>query len=95
MITYKDHLVAAMQDMIKMQYIIFENIVNLSLTGEMKHLQGFVNEDESYGFTMNHFRGVEDPNVQALIQLCDIIQQKLTELMEKNNIEYKDIDLDT
>ncbi len=95
MITYREHLVAAMQDMIKMQYILFENIVNLSLTGEMKHLQGFVDEDESYAFTMNHFRGVEDPNVQSLIQLCDIIQQKLTELMEKNNIEYKDIDLDT
>lgn len=84
-----------MQDMIKMQYILFENIVNLSLTGEMKHLQGFVDDDESYEFSMSHFRGVEDPNVQSLIQLCDMIQHKLTELMEKNDIDYKDIDLET
>lgn len=49
---------------------------------------------EPYTFTMNHFRGVEDPNVLALIKLCDLIESKIFILMEENDIDYNDVNFE-
>ena len=87
-------MVIAIQDMITCRHNLFDNIVNLSLKGELLHLEGFVDEGEPYKFNMNHFRSIEDPNVQAIIKICDVIESKVFILMEENDIDYNDVDFE-
>lgn len=91
---YRDHMVITIQDMITCRHNLFDNIVNLALKGELLHLEGFVDDGEPYEFKMNHFRGIEDPNVQALIKICDLIESKVFILMEENDIDYIDVDFE-
>lgn len=91
---YRDQMVIAVQDMITARHNLFDNIVNLSLKGELLHLEGFVDEGEPYKFNMNHFRSIEDPNVQALIKICDVIESKVFIFMEENDIDYNDVDFE-
>ena len=87
-------MIMAVQDMITARHNLFDNIVNLSLKGELLHLEGFVDEGEPYKFNMNHFRSIEDPNVQAIIKICDVIESKVFILMEENDIDYNDVDFE-
>lgn len=91
---YRDQMVIAVQDMITARHNLFESIINLSLKGELSHLQGFVDDGEPYEFHMAHFRAIEDPNVQAIIKICDVIESKVFILMEENDIDYNDVDFE-
>lgn len=91
---YRDQMVIAIQNMITARHNLFDSIVNLALKGELNHLEGFVDVGETYEFKMNHFRGVEDPNVQALIKICDVIESNIFILMEENDIDYNDVDFE-
>ena len=91
---YREQMIFAVQDMITSRHNLFESIVNLALKGELKHLEGFVDVGEPYKFNMNHFRGVEDPNVQALIKICDEIESKVFILIEENDIDETEIDFE-
>lgn len=91
---YREQMVIAIQDMIIARHNLFHNIINLSLKGELLHLEGFVDDGEPYKFKMNHFRGIEDPNVQALIKICDTIENKVLILMEENDIDYNEVNFE-
>lgn len=91
---YREQILLTIQDMIMTRHNLFDSIVNLSLKGELSHLEGFVDVGETYAFNMNHFKGIEDKNVQTLIKLCGLIEHKISMLMDENDIDEDELDFE-
>ncbi|WP_285269219.1 hypothetical protein [Kaistella rhinocerotis] len=92
--TYRDQIVIAIQDLIICRHNLFDNIVNLAMKGELGHLDGAVDQGETYEFKMNHFRGLNDKTVNTVIEICDLIDSKIMILMEENGIDYNEVDFE-
>lgn len=75
------------------QEIIFTQIVNLAMTGEMKHLENIVGVGEGYRFTLKHFECVEDINVKKLVVLCKKVEETVFNLMDLNGISENQVNL--
>lgn len=87
----KELMVIAVQDLIICRQNIFDNIVNLALAGELSHLADAVDIGEKYEFKLNHFRGLKDNNVNALIQICELIEGQIPVLMDENDIDITEL----
>lgn len=74
-------MVSAIQDLIISRNNIFDNIVNLAMSSELSHLADTVDNGEKYDFKMNHFRNLEDKNVNTLIKICEVIESEISFLM--------------
>lgn len=90
----KDLMVTAIQDLIISRNNIFDNIVNVAMSGDSNHLADAVDVGERYEFKMNHFRNMDDENVNALIEICDLIEEFVPVLMDRNNIDVTELNFE-
>lgn len=90
----REQVVTAIQDLIDYRHIVFGNIVNIALKGELHHLDGAVDIGETYEFKMNHFRGLDDINVNRLIKLCEVIDENIFLMMEDNDIDLNEVEFE-
>lgn len=92
--TQRELMVTAIQDLIICRNNIFDNIVNLAMSGELSHLANAVDIGEKYEFKMNHFRNLEDKNVNTLIKICEVIESEIPVLMDENDIDITELKFD-
>lgn len=92
--TQRELMVTAIQDLIICRNSIFDNIVNLAMSGELSHLADAIDIDEKYEFKMNHFRNLEDKNVNTLIKICEVIESEIPVLMDENDIDITELNFD-
>lgn len=92
--TQRELMVTAIQDLIICRNNIFDNIVNLAMSGELSHLADCVDIGEKYEFKMNHFKNLEDKNVNTLIKICEVIESEISVLMDENDIDITELDFD-
>lgn len=92
--TQRELMVTAIQDLIICRNNIFDNIVNLAMAGELSHLADCVDIGEKYEFKMNHFRKLEDKNVNTLIKICEVIESEISVLMDENDIDITELSFD-
>lgn len=92
--TQRELMVSAIQDLITCRNNIFDNIVNLAMSGELSHLADAVDIGEKYEFKMNHFRNLEDKNVNTLIKICEVIESEIPVLMDENDIDITELNFD-
>lgn len=92
--TQRELMVSAIQDLIICRNNIFDNIVNLAMSGELSHLADAVDIGEKYEFKMNHFRNLEDKNVNTLIKICEVIESEIPVLMDENDIDITELNFD-
>ena len=87
-------IVTAIQDLIICRNNIFDNIVNIAMSGELNHLAEAIDIGEKYNFKLNHFRNLEDENVNALIRMVEYIESHISVLMDINNIDVSELNFD-
>lgn len=92
--TQRELIVTAIQDLIICRNNIFDNIVNLAMSGELSHLANAVDIGEKYEFKINHFRNLEDKNVNTLIKICEVIESEIPVLMDENDIDITELNFD-
>lgn len=89
----KTKILETIENLVEARDIIFTQIVNLSMSGEMNHIDSAFDVGESYRFTLSHFEDVEDINVQKLVSLCKKLEETVFTLMNLNGINENEINL--
>ncbi len=69
-LTYREHIVETINNLVEARKIIFEQIVNLAMSSEFTHLNDAFEQGDIYSFSLNHCEKMEDVNVQKKIKLC-------------------------
>ena len=93
MITYREQIIETINILIEARQIIFEQIVNLAISGELKHLQDAFDEGDVYSFSLKHFENMEDENIQNLAKLCKTNEQTIFSMMNINGIRDEEVNL--
>ena len=89
----RKQVLEVIENLIEARDIIFTQIVNLAMSGEMKHLKNIVDIGEKYTFNIRHFESVQDINVQKLVKLCKNAEETVFSLMNLNGITDNEVDL--
>ncbi|WP_312420758.1 hypothetical protein [Epilithonimonas sp.] len=91
---HNEKVYLTVQDLIISRNNTFDNIVNLAMSGEMNHLADAIDVGDKYTFTLNHFRTVEDKNVQILLQICDNLDDQIKYLVNHNELDINLLDFE-
>jgi hypothetical protein len=89
----KHKILEIIKNLTEARDIIFSQIVNLAMSGEMSCIESTFEIGEEYSFTLSHFEDVEDENVKKLVSLCKKTENTVFSLMNLNGITEKDINL--
>lgn len=89
----KSQVIEVLKNLIEAREIIFSQIVNLSMLGEMKEIGNVFERGDSYEFTLSHFEDIEDANVRKLIKLCKKTEKTIFDILNLNGITENEIDL--
>lgn len=93
MTDHRNQLLETIESLIEARDIIFNQIVNLSMSGEMKHIENTFEIGDEYSFELAHFEGSEDVNVQTLVSLCKKTEKTVFTLMDLNGINENEVSL--
>ena len=91
---HNEKVYVAVQDLIICRNNTFDKIVNIAMSGEMHHLADAIDVGDKYTFRLNHFRTVEDKNVQILLQICDDLDDKINYLINHNELDLNFLDFE-
>lgn len=86
-------ILEVLENMIEAREIIFTQIVNLAMSGEMNHLEDAFDIDDKYSFKLKHFKSVEDINVKKLVKLCKNVEETIFSIMDLNGISENEINI--
>ena len=89
----KHEISETIKNLVEARDIIFTQIVNLAMSGEMSGIESAFDIGEEYSFALSHFENVEDENVKKLVSLCKKTEKTIFSLMNLNGISEKDINL--
>lgn len=89
----KTQILEIIENLVEARDIIFTQIVNLAMSGEMNHIESAFDVGEDYNFTLAHFEDVEDINVQKLVSLCKKAEKTVFTLMNINGINENEVNL--
>jgi glycerol-3-phosphate responsive antiterminator len=87
----KSQIIETLKNLIEAREIIFSQIVNLAMTGEMKHIDEVLEIGDSYNFELKHFTDVEDFNVKKLVDLCKKTEKTIFTIMDLNGISENEV----
>ena len=90
---HREKILEVLENLIEAREIIFTQIVNLAMSGEMKHLEDIVDVGETYDFNLKHFETVEDINVQKLVKLCKNTEETIFTIMDLNGISENEVNI--
>lgn len=89
----RSQILETIESLIETRDIIFTQIVNLAMSGEMKHIENAFDIGDEYSFELAHFEDIEDINVQKLISLCKKTEETVFSLMNLNGINENEVSL--
>ena len=89
----KTEIIKVIEQLVEARDIIFTQIVNLAMSGEMLHITNTFNIGENYTFVLSHFEDIEDLSVRKLVQLCKKIEKTIYTIMNLNGIKENEINL--
>lgn len=89
----KTKILDVIENLVDARDIVFSQIVNLAMSGEMNHIENAFDVGEEYNFTLSHFEDVEDINVQKLVVLCKKTEETVLTLMNLNGINENEVNL--
>lgn len=92
-LTYREQIIQTLNNLIETREIIFEQIVNLAMSNEYSGLHNTFEIGETYNFTLNHFKKMEDINVRKMVTLCKNSEKTIFAIMNLNGIKENEINL--
>ena len=93
MSNHRKQILETIENLVEARDIIFTQIVNLAMSGEMKHLESAFDLGDKYNFTLKHFESVQDVNVKKLVSLCKNAEETVFSLMNLNGISENEVNL--
>ena len=91
--TYREQIITTLNNLIETREIIFEQIINLAMSNEYKDLHKTFEIGETYNFSLNHFKKMEDINVRKMVNLCKNTEKTIFTIMNINGINENEINL--
>lgn len=92
-LTYRKKITHTLNNLIEAREIIFEQIVNLAMSNEFKHIEDTFEPGEVYNFSLEHFEDMEDVNVQKMVKLCRETEKTIFTIMDLNGIKENEVNL--
>ena len=89
--SHKIQILETLKNLSEARNIIFTQIVNLSMSGEMKHIENVFDIGEKYNFSLKHFEKSKDINVNKLVKLCKKIESTFFTIMDLNGINENEV----
>ena len=89
----KTEIINVIEQLVDARDIIFTQIVNLAMSGEMLHITNTFDVGEKYSFVLSHFEGIKDVNVRKLVLLCKRTEKTIFTLMILNGINQNEVKL--
>ena len=89
----KTDIINVIEQLVEAREIIFSQIVNLAMSGEMLHITNTFDVGEKYSFVISHFEGIRDVNVRKLVMLCKRTEKTIFTLMNLNGINQNEVKL--
>ena len=90
---HREKILEVIQNLIEAREIIFTQIVNLAMSGELKHLENGFDIGDEYDFKLKHFEAIEDVNVQKVVKLCKNIEETIFTIMDLNVISENEVNI--
>ena len=90
---HRKQIINTIENLIQARDIIFTEIVNLSMSGEMKHLENAFDIGDEYKFVLSHFEDVTDENVWKLVGLCKQVEKTVFSLINLNGINENELNI--
>lgn len=91
---YREQIIDVINNLVEARDLIFEQIVNLAMSNEFKHLEETFAEGDTYTFSLKQFENMEDVNVQQLVELCKQTEEAIFAIMDSNDIGDNEVDID-
>ncbi|KIA89791.1 hypothetical protein SAMN05421876_10397 [Kaistella jeonii] len=89
---YRDHLIMSVQNLIETEQILFTNALNLSMFGELEHLDDSFENDDKFRFNLHLLKSIDDLNVKNIITVIETIQEKVEYLINVNKLTENELD---
>lgn len=90
---HREKILEVLENLIEAREIIFTQIVNLAMSGELKHLENAFDIGDEYDFKLKHFENIEDINVKKLVNLCKNIEETIFTIMDLNGISENEVNI--
>src|SRR5690606_306733 len=88
---YSENLVNTIRLLHGVHNELLGQVVNLALSGDLKALQQEMNKNVAIDMTYKDFADLSDPNIQHLIELIEVLKDKMRVLVTVNQIETADL----
>lgn len=89
----KKEIVIIINNLIEARDIIFTQIVNLAMSGELADISTTFEVGEKYNFELAHFKNSKNVNVKKLVSLCKKTEQTIFTLININGLDDKQFNL--
>ena len=84
---YKANLKGALEDLIKVNGIIYYSCINIVMQGELKEWNKSVPIGEVHEFDFDLFKNSDDTNVQLLVKLMETVDETYETIKNINSIK--------
>lgn len=91
---YREQLIKAIKDLEEAKSAVFNKIINVAMSGELKELNSVFEIGDGYEFELSQFEDLSDTNVQHLIGVYKNIDKTVSTLININAIKEKELESD-
>ncbi|MEI7736942.1 MAG: hypothetical protein WCI49_15845 [Ferruginibacter sp.] len=83
---YRETIKDALKNLVAVNGQIFNSIVPVAMTGELKEWNDTVPVGEECEFSFDLFKNCKDTNIQLLVQLIEKVEQTFQTMSNINNV---------
>jgi hypothetical protein len=83
---YKDSLKDALKNLNRVNESIYNSLIPIAMTGELKEWNKSVPIGETHQFNFELFKGCDDANIQLLVKLIDNVDEIYESIKNINSI---------
>jgi hypothetical protein len=87
---YRDSLKDALKNLVEVNSMIYNSLIPLAMTGELKDWSNSVPIGEVHNFAFDLFRNCEDTNIQHLVKLIETVDATYNTIKNLNAIEMEE-----
>ena len=87
---YRDSLREALKNLFEVNGIIYNSLIPIAMTGELKEWNDSVPIGEEHNFPFDLFRNCADTNIQLLVKLIEQVDETYQTIKNVNAIEMEE-----
>lgn len=87
---YKDSLRDALKNLYEVNGLLFDSMIPIAMTGELKEWSKSVPIGENHHFDFDLFKNCQDTNLQLIVKLIEKVDETYHTIKNINAIEIED-----